>query len=201
MKLYYAPGACSLSVHIALLEAGIAADLVKVDLRSHTTEDGRDFFSLNPYGYVPALELDDGEVLTEGAAVVQYVADRNPGAALAPASGSLERYRLQAALGFINSELHKTLGALFNPALAGDARAAIVQRAETRLGQLNEQFKGKDWMANESYSVADGYLFTILNWLKFFDIDLARWPQLAAHSARVAARPAVQAALKAEGLL
>jgi glutathione S-transferase len=201
MKLYYAPGACSLSVHIALLEAGIAADLVKVDLGSHTTEDGRDFSSVNPYGYVPALELDDGEVLTEATALVQYVADRNPGAALAPANGTIERYRLQAALGFINSELHKTLGALFNPALVGDARAAIVQRAETRLGQLNAQFKGKEWMANESYSVADGYLFTILNWLKFFDIDLARWPLLAAHSARVAARPAVQAALKAEGLL
>lgn len=201
MKLYYTPGACSLSVHIALHEAGVVADLVKVDLSNHTTEDGRDFSSLNPYGYVPALQLDDGEVLTECTALVQYVADRNPGAGLAPANGSLERYRLQAALGFINSELHKTLGALFNPALLGDARAAMVKRAETRLGQLNEQLKGKDWVANDRYSVADGYLFTILNWLKLFDIDLARWPLLAAHNARVAERPAVQTALKAEGLL
>ncbi len=199
MKLYYTPGACSLSVHIALREAGIPADLVKVDLASHKTEDDRDFSTLNPYGYVPALELDDGEVLTEGTALVQYVADRNPAAALAPANGTLQRYRLQAALGFINSELHKTLGALFNPALVGDARAATIQRAETRLGQLSEQMKGKDWVANNQYSVADGYLFTVMNWLKFFDLDLARWPLLAAHSARVVARPAVQAALKAEG--
>lgn len=200
MKLYYAPGACSLSPHIALREAGLDFQLVKVDLKSKIAEDGEDFTRLNPYGYVPALRLDNGDVLTEGPAIVQYIADLKPAAGLAPANGTWPRYRLQAALSFINSELHKTIGALFNPALVEDAKRASIEKIGVRLSQLSVQLEGKSWVANDTYSVADGYLFTVLAWLEYFKIDLGQWPVLVAHSARVAARPAVQAALKAEGL-
>ncbi len=201
MNLFYTPGACSLAAHIALNEAGLDFSTHKVDLKTKTTEDGRDFTQLNPYGYVPALQLDNGEVLTEGAAIVQYIADLKPEAKLAPANGTLERYRLQAALTFINSEVHKTIGRLFTPGLGEDVQAATKAQIDLRLGQLSKQMTGKDWIANNHYSVADGYLFTVLGWLKFFDIDLGKWPVLAAHSARVAARPAVQKTLVAEGLV
>lgn len=201
MNLFYTPGACSLAAHIALNEAGLDFGLQKVDLKTKTTEDGRDFTQLNPYGYVPALQLSNGEVLTEGVAIAQYIADLKPEAKLAPANGTLERYRLQAALTFINSEVHKTIGRLFSPGLGEDAQAATKAQIDLRLGQLSKQMAGKDWIANNHYSVADGYLFTVLGWLKFFDIDLGKWPVLAAHSARVAARPAVQKALVAEGLV
>jgi len=201
MKLYYTPGACSLSPHIALREAGLDFQLVKVDLASNTTETGADFTQINPYGYVPALQLDSGEVLTEGPAIVQYIADLKPASGLAPTNGSIERYRLQSVLTFINSELHKSLGALFNPSLAEATKVATIERVGVRLKQLSAQMAGKQWLANDTYSVADGYLFNILSWLKMFNIDLGQWPLLAAHSARVAARPAVQAALKAEGLI
>lgn len=201
MNLFYTPGACSLAAHIALNEAGLDFGLQKVDLKTKTTEDGRDFTQLNPYGYVPALQLSNGEVLTEGVAITQYIADLKPEAKLAPANGTLERYRLQAALTFINSEVHKTIGRLFSPGLGEDAQAATKAQIDLRLGQLSKQMAGKDWIANNHYSVADGYLFTVLGWLKFFDIDLGKWPVLAAHSARVAARPAVQKALVAEGLV
>lgn len=200
MKLYYKTGACSLSPHIALREAGIEVQLVKVDTKAKTTEDGQDFLKINPYGYVPALELNDGQILTEGPAIVQYIADLVPGNKLAPMNGSIERYRVQAALGFINSELHKTIGALFNPALGEDARAGIVEKIDLRLGQLQQQMEGKDYVANNTYSVADGYLFVVLGWLKHVKLDIAKWPGLQAYSARIAARPAVQAALQAEGL-
>ncbi len=201
MNLFYTPGACSLAAHIALNEAGLDFGLQKVDLKTKTTEDGRDFTQLNPYGYVPALQLSNGEVLTEGVAIAQYIADLKPEAKLAPANGTLERYRLQAALTFINSEVHKTIGRLFSPGLGEDVQAATKAQIDLRLGQLSKQMAGKDWIANNHYSVADGYLFTVLGWLKFFDIDLGKWPVLAAHSARVAARPAVQKALVAEGLV
>lgn len=201
MKLYYTPGACSLSPHIALREVGLDFQLVKVDLGSKTTETGADFTQINPYGYVPALQLDSGEVLTEGPAIVQYIADQKPASGLAPVNGSIERYRLQSVLTFINSELHKSLGALFNPSLAEATKVATIERLGIRLKQLSAQMEGKQWVANNTYSVADGYLFNILSWLKMFKIDLGQWPLLADHSARVAARPAVQAALKAEGLI
>jgi glutathione S-transferase len=199
MKLYYTPGACSLSPHIALREAGAEFELVKVG-RDKQTSDGRDFRTVNPYGYVPALQLEGGEVLLEGPAIVQYIADRFPAAKLAPPNRTLERYRVQSALGFINSELHKTLGGLFNQALGDDARAATIERVTTRLGQLEAQMQGKHWIANDTRSVADGYLFVVLRWLPGFKIDIRQWPTLADHQARMALRPAVQAALAAEGL-
>jgi glutathione S-transferase len=199
MKLYYSTGACSLSPHIALREAGADFQLVKVG-KDKQTADGEDFRSINPYGYVPALKLDGGEVLTEGPAIVQYIADQFPAAKLAPPNGSLERYRLQSALGFINSELHKTFSGLFNPAITEEAKTATIEKIDTRLKQLSAQMEGKDWIANNAYSVADGYLYTVLRWLTIFKIDINQWPVLAAHHARVGARPAVQAALQAEGL-
>lgn len=201
MKLYYSPGACSLSPHIALREAGIDFQLVKVDLKTKLTEDGRDFTQLNPYGYVPTLELDNGEILTEGPAIVQYIADLKPALNLVPANGSIERYRVQSALTFINSELHKTIGGLFNPKLSEETKQSTIKQVDRRLSQLSTQLKGQDWMVNNHYSVADAYLFTVLGWLKHFKIGLEQWPLLAAHSARVLTRPATQSALKAEGLV
>lgn len=200
MKLYYSPGTCSLSPHIALREAGLDFELVKVDSKTKTTERGADYWKINPYGYVPALELDDGEVLTEGPAIVQYIADLKPQAGLAPANGTLERTRLQSALGFINSELHKSIGGLFAPNVSEEERRRALEKIDTRLQQLSGKLEGRQWLVNGSYSAADGYLYNVLRWLKFFDVDLSRWPAIAAHSERVGARPAVQAALKAEGL-
>lgn len=200
MKLYYSPGTCSLSPHIALREAGLDFELVKVDSKTKTTERGADYWKINPYGYVPALELDDGEVLTEGPAIVQYIADLKPQAGLAPANGTLERTRLQSALGFINSELHKSIGGLFAPNVSEEERRRALEKIDARLQQLSGTLEGRQWLVNGSYSAADGYLYNVLRWLKFFDVDLSRWPAIAAHSERVGARPAVQAALKAEGL-
>lgn len=200
MKLYYSPGTCSLSPHIALREAGLDFELVKVDSKTKTTERGADYWKINPYGYVPALELDDGEVLTEGPAIVQYIADLKPQAGLAPANGTLERTRLQSALGFINSELHKSIGGLFASNVSEEERRRALEKIDARLQQLSGTLEGRQWLVNGSYSAADGYLYNVLRWLKFFDVDLSRWPAIAAHSERVGARPAVQAALKAEGL-
>jgi len=200
MKLYYSPGTCSLSPHIALREAGLDFELVKVNGKTKTTEHGTSYWKVNPYGYVPALELDDGEVLTEGPAIVQYIADLKPQAGLAPANGTLERTRLQSALGFINSELHKSIGALFAPNLSEEDRRSALDKNEARLQQLSANLEGRQWLVNGSYSAADAYLYNVLRWLKFFDVDLNRWPVLAAHSKRVGVRPAVQAALAAEGL-
>ncbi|HMB56888.1 MAG TPA: glutathione transferase GstA [Arenimonas sp.] len=200
MKLFYSPGACSLSPHIALREAGLDFELVKVDLKTKTTEHGADFTQINPYGYVPALQLDNGEVLLEGPAIVQYIADQVAGNQLAPMNGTIERYRVQSALTFINSELHKTIGSLFNPTLTDAVRQATVEKIDTRLKQLSAQMDGKDWIANGRFSVADPYLFVVLGWLKHFKIDVGQWPVLKAHADRLAARPAVQAALQAEGL-
>jgi glutathione S-transferase len=200
MKLYYSPGACSLASQIALQEIGANYQGVKVDLKAHQTEDGRDFYQLNPYGYVPALELDNGKVLSEGVAILQYIADQKPEAGLAPANGTWERYQLQSALTFVNSEVHKTLGAFFNPKLPDETRQQLTAKFQGLMDKLNKQLDGKDYLANNQYSVADAYLFTVLGWLRFFKMDLNPWPNVAALHARVAQRPAVQAALKAEGL-
>lgn len=201
MKLFYMPGACSLSPHIALLEAGLPFQTVKVG-RDKQTADGRDFRSINPYGYVPALELDDGTVLTEGPAIVQYIADRAPDANIAPANGTLERYKLQAALSLINSEIHKTVGSLFNGAITDLVRESTIEKIGTRLTLLSAEVEkqGGRWVVNNAYSVADAYLFVVMRWLAGFKIDINQWPVIAAHSKRVAGRAAVQAALKAEGL-
>ena len=201
MKLYYAPGACSLSPHIALLEAGLQAELVKVDTKTHTLAEGTDYYAINGKGYVPVLELDDGQRLTEGPAIVQYIADRKPGAQLAPPAGTLERYRLQEWLNFITSELHKQFSPLFAADTPDDYKPIAKQRIAKRLDWVAAQLAGKDYLMGRQFTVADGYLFVILNWTKFVGIDLNRWPVLAAYQARVAARPKVHEAMVAEGLV
>lgn len=202
MKLYYAPGACSLSPHISLREAGVSFDLERVDLASGKTANGEDFSKINPKGYVPALRLDDGEVLTEGAAVVQLIADRHPEAGLAPANGTLERTRLQEHLNFIAAELHKAFTPLFNPSTPEAAKQAAVANVARRLDHIEQLLAGgRSWLLGERFSVADAYLFTVANWTGPTGIGLDRWPNLKAFVARAAARPAVQAAMRAEGLM
>jgi glutathione S-transferase len=200
MKLYYAPAACSLSPHIVLREAGLAFDMTRVDLATGKTESGADFSSVNPNGYVPVLVLDDGSLLMEGPAIVQYVADRVPEKKLAPPNGSMERYRLQAMLNFIATELHKAFGALFNPAAGDDSKKAARAQIAARFAYLQDQLKGP-YLFGDQFTVADAYLFTVLGWGKYCDIDIAAWPKLAEYAGRIAQRPAVQAALKAEGLV
>jgi glutathione S-transferase len=201
MKLYYAPGACSLSPHIVATEAGIAVELEKVDLAAHKTESGKDFNQINPKGYVPTLQLDDGSILTEGPAIVQYLADQKPASGLAPAAGSLDRYRLQEWLTFIGTELHKSFGTLFNKAAGADAQQMAKANIAKRLAYLNEQLANKQFLLGTSFTVADAYAFTIVNWTNFVGIDLKPYPNLQAYMARVAARPKVQETLKAEGLI
>jgi len=199
MKLYYSPGACSLSPHIALLEAGLPFQLVKVDTAAKTFEGG-DFWKVNGKGYVPALELPNGQVLTEGPAIVQYIADQNPDSRLAPKNGTVERYRVQEWLNFITSEIHKNFSPLFNKTAAPEWKAGATGNLTKRFDWLATQLEGKNFLTGDQFTVADGYLFTVLNWTKFVGMDLAKWPALAAFHARVAARPKVQEALKAEGL-
>jgi glutathione S-transferase len=201
MKLYYSSGACSLSPHIALSEAGIDAKLVKVDTKTHKLEDGSDFYAINARGYVPVLELDDGQRLTEGPAIVQYLADRKPSSGLAPANGTIERYRLQEWLNFITSELHKQFSPLFGADTPADYKAIARQKIAKRFDWLSGELKGKDYLMGKQFTVADGYLFVMLQWCKFVGIDLAKWPTLVSYQARVAARPKVQEAMVAEGLL
>lgn len=201
MKLYYAPGVCSLSPHIALRELGLNFELVKVDLATHKLADGRDYLEINPRGYVPVLELDNGERLSEGPAVVQYIADLKPEAKLAPPNGTMERYRLQERLGFINSELHKAMAPLFDASLPETVKQSVRDKIAKRLDWTATALKGRSFTLGETFSVADGYLFTVLNWTRGVGLDLKRWPVLAAFQERVAARPAVQAAMRAEGLV
>lgn len=201
MKLYYAPGACSLSPHISLREAGVPFDLERVDLASRKTASGEDFSKINPKGYVPALRLDDGEVLTEGAAMVQFIADRHPLAGLAPANGTLERARLQEHLNFIASELHKAFSPLFG-APTEEAKQVAVANVVRRLDHVERVLgDGRLYLLGERFSVADAYLFTVANWTGPTGIGLDRWPHVAAFVARIAARPSVQAAMRAEGLM
>jgi glutathione S-transferase len=201
MKLYYSPGACSLSPHIALREAGLPFDLQKVDLKSKQMDGGGDFTAVSAKGYVPALILDDGQMLTEGPAIVQYIADRKPESGLAPKAGTLERYRLMEWLNFISAELHKTFAPLFHPEVAAEWRQASRDRIAQRLDFIEKHLQGKDYLMGKQFTVADGYLFTVLSWSKFVSFDLGKWPLVQAYLARVAARPKVQEALKAEGLV
>ena len=201
MKLYYSPGACSLSPHIVLREAGLAFEPVLASTKTHQLQDGTDYYSINAKGYVPLLELDNGERLSEGPAIVQYIADKAPGKNLAPANGTMERYRLQEWLNFITSELHKGIGGLFNPAMPEEAKALMRAKGSDWLKWVDEQLAGKQYLMGDHFSVADAYLFTITNWTKFVGIDISALSNLGAYMARVAARPAVQEALKAEGLL
>jgi glutathione S-transferase len=200
MKLYYAPGACSLSPHIVAEEAGIHLDLEKVDLKTHKTEGGEDFYAVNPKGYVPALKLDDGSILTEGPAIVQYLADQKPASHLAPESGTLPRYKLQEWLTFINSEIHKNFSPLFGAAsdeVKADAKAKLAKRFD----YVNKELAGKDYLIGANFTVADAYLFVMLTWANHLKLDLTPYSNLHAFFARVFARPKVHAAMKAEGLV
>jgi len=200
MKLYYSSGACSLSPHIVALEAGIDLPLEKVDGKAKRTETGADFWQINPKGYVPALALDNGELLTEGPAIVQYLADLKPESGLAPANGTLARYRLQEMLGYINSELHKTYSPLFKPETPAEVRQERKEYLRKRYALLEGVLAKQPWLLGEHFTVADAYLFTVTNWAKAVELDLSGFPALLAFQKRVAARPAVQAALEAEGL-
>jgi glutathione S-transferase len=201
MKLYFSPGACSLSPRIALTEAGLPFDTVRVDTKTKETVGGGNFLDINSKGYVPALQLDNGDVLTEGPAIVQYIADQKPASGLAPTAGTMARYRLQELLNFITSEIHKGFSPLFDPTLSDEVKEGFKAKLGKRFDWLSTQLDGKPYLMGEQFTVADGYLFTTLNWGQWVGIDLARWPVLSAYHARVAARPAVQTALKAEGLI
>jgi glutathione S-transferase len=201
MKLYYSPGACSLSPHIALHEAGIAFEPVLASTKTHKLTDGSDYHDVNPLGYVPMLELDDGTRLREGPVIVQYIADLAPHKNLAPANGTMARYRLQEWLNFIGTEVHKGFSPLFNPATPDAYKSVVKDRLLTRFTWVNSQLAGKDYLMGENFSVADGYLFTVTNWAKPMNLDLSGFANLKAWHARVGARPAVQEAMKAEGLL
>jgi glutathione S-transferase len=201
MKLYYSPGACSLSPHIALREAGIAFEPMLASTKTHKLQDGSDFYAINPRGYVPVLELDNGERLTEGPAIVQYIADQAPTSQLAPAAGTMARYRLQEWLNFTTSELHKSYSPLFNAAVPEEYKAMARAKLLDRYRWVDSQLEGKSYLMGETFTVADGYLFTVTSWARHVGVDLAALKNLAAYMQRVAARPAVQAAMKAEGLL
>jgi glutathione S-transferase len=201
MKLYYSPGACSLSPHIVLLEAGLAFEPVLASTKTHQLADGTDYYTINPRGYVPLLELDSGERLTEGPAIVQYVADQVPAKHLAPPNGTFERSRLQEWLNFITSELHKGIGSLFNPAMPEEFKVVMRARGTGRLQWVDQQLNGKDYLMGDTFSVADAYLFTVTNWTGRVGIDISGMKNLSAFQARMAARPAVRAAMQAEGLL
>lgn len=201
MKLYYTPGACSMAPHIALREAGLKFDLEKVDLMTKKTESGADFTAINPKGYVPALQLDNGQVLTEVGVVLQYIADQKPGSGLAPAAGTLERYRLMEMLNFISTELHKNFGPLFNPAAGDDAKKAAIEMIGKRLGYLDQQLAGKQYLLGDTFTVADCYLATMLGWCQYAKLDLSAWLNIGAYAGRVMSRPAVIETMKAEGLM
>jgi glutathione S-transferase len=201
MKLYFSPGACSLAPHIVLEESGLAYETVLASTKTHQLADGTDYYTINSKGQVPLLELDSGERLTEGPAIVQFIADQVPAKQLAPANGTMPRYRMQEWLNFITSELHKGIGGLFNPAMPEDGKAVIRARAAAKLKWVDEQLEGKPYLMGDAFSIADPYLFTVANWTGHTGVDTADLKNLRAYQARIAARPSVQAAMKAEGLL
>jgi glutathione S-transferase len=201
MKLYYSPGACSLSPHIALHEAGLAHELVRVDLKEKKTETGEDFAKINPKGQVPALMLDSGELVTEGPVIVQVIADKAAGKNLAPANGTDERYKMQEWLNFTTSELHKNFSPLFNPSIPDDVKKFFADRIMGKFKYTDSQLADRDYLMGKQFTVADGYLFVMLAWADRMKLDLSGFKNLMAFKARVAARPNVQAALKMEGLL
>ncbi|MGZ8356155.1 MAG: glutathione transferase GstA [Telluria sp.] len=200
MKLYLAPGACSLSPHIILREAGLAFSIERVDLRTKTTAGGGDYHRVNPKGYVPALALKDGSVLTEVPAVLQFVADLVPEKQLVPRAGSIERYRAMEWLNFISSELHKSFGPLFNRAAGVEARGAASAGLARRLAYVAQALEGRKFLVGERFTVADAYLFTVLTWSGFVSFDLSPWPALLEYHASIGARPAVKEAMRAEGI-
>jgi glutathione S-transferase len=201
MKFYYAQGACSLSPHIVSRELGIPVELKKVNTKDKTFEGGGDYWKINARGYVPALQLDNGEILTEGPAIVQYLADQKPDAGLAPKSGTFERYRLQEWLNFLTSEIHKQFSPLFKPNTPEEYKKIAKENIATRFDWLDKQLAGRDYLMGKTFTVADAYAFVLIGWSKFQGIDLARWPNITAYHKRVGARPKVQEAMQAEGLL
>lgn len=201
MKLFYAPGACSMGPHIALREAGYKFDLEKVDIPKKKTEHGDDFWKINPKGYVPALQLDDGQVLTEASVILQYLADHKPESGLAPKFGTMERYRLMEWLNFVSAEIHKQIGALFNPQLTPEMKQVQLGVIGRRLTALEAMLDGRQHLMGDKFSVADAYLFNILNWTNIHKIDLGPWPKIKDYFARIGARPKVQETMKAEGLI
>jgi len=201
MKLYYSPGACSLSPHIVACEADLPIELVKVDLQSKLTESGEDFRQLNPNGYVPVLILDDGNRLTEGPAIVQYLADLAPDKKLIPPAGTFERYQLQQWLNFISTEIHKSFSPLFNPVAPEAAKQLAIDTLMTRLETVAERLSSQSFLIGENFSVADAYLFVTLSWGQYVNIDISRWPALARYADKISERPAVQKAMKKEGLI
>jgi glutathione S-transferase len=201
MKLYYFPAACSLSPHIVLLEAGLPYTLEKIDFATKKTSTGTDYLTINGKGAVPALQLDDGRVLTEGPAIVQYLADLAPDSGLAPRAGTYERYQLMEILNYITSEVHKGLSPLFNPKVTGDWKAATLENLGKKFDWLTGFLANKTYLLGNTFTVADAYLFTVLNWSGHLKIDLGKWPVLAAYQSRIAQRPKVQQALKEEGLV
>jgi len=201
MKLYFKPGACSMAPHIALRETGSAFELEKVDLATHQTAAGEDYLRINPKGYVPALRLDDGTVLTEAGVVLQYIADQPPGGTLAPRAGTMERYRLMEWLNFLATEVHKSFSPFFNPKAPPEVKDYSLRLLTRRLGYLGAQLGDRPFLTGDRFTVADCYLFTLLNWCNLHRIDLAQWPTLKDYMARVAARPSVRDTMKAEGLI
>lgn len=201
MKLYYSPGACSLSPHIVLNEAGLPFEKIKADTKTKVLPDGSDYRSVNPLGYVPLLELDDGTRITEGPAIVQYIADQVPAKKLAPPNGTMERVKLQTWLNFVTSELHKGFSPLFNPSMPDEAKKIFRERLGTRFAYLDKHLSSNDYLMGKDFSVADAYAFVVSNWAGRVDVDLAPHANVGAWRKRVGARPAVQDAMKAEGLI
>lgn len=199
MKLYYSPGACSLSPHIVAREAGVPLELIRVDTKTHKTADGEDFYKVNPQGYVPTLVLDDGEILTEGPAIVQYLADLKPEAGLMPPGR--DRYRALEWLNFVAAELHKSFTHLFNPKTPAEFKEALKEGLVKKFALVDGKLAGRAYLTGETFTVADAYLFVVANWARFHQIDIALWPHLKAFMDRVKARPKVQEAMRAEGLI
>lgn len=201
MKLYYSPGACSMATHIVAREAGYTLDLEKVDIPNKKTADGGDYWKVNPKGYVPALMLDDGQVMTEVGVICQYLGDKKPESGLVAEFGTMQRYRQMEALNFAATEVHKQIGALFNPKMTPEMKEVQIGTIERRFDALEKMLDGKQYIAGDQFTAADAYLFTVLNWTKMHNIDLGKWPNIKAFVARVAERPKVQETMKAEGLI
>jgi glutathione S-transferase len=201
MKLYYAPGACSLASHIALHEAGLPFEIDKLNVPTKTTANGEDFMQINPKGYVPTIKMDDGSVLTEGAVILQYIADQSPNSGLAPKAGTMERYRLQEWLNFIGTEIHKSFGPLFNKTMPEETKNNARNLLTRRLGYVEARLANKPYLMGDSFTVADAYLFVVVNWSGRAGFDLNPFPKIKEYIARIAERPSVRAAMKAEGLI
>lgn len=201
MKLYFTPGACSMAPHIVLREAGYTYELERVDLAKKETATGEDYYKINPKGSVPAIQLDDGQILTEAAVILQYLADQKPESGLVPGPGTMDRYRLMEWMNFITSEVHKQFGPLFNPKTPEEWKENQLNLLNTRFDYLAENLEGKQYLMGDTFTVADAYLFTVLNWSNFLEVDLGKWPTLQDYMARVAARPEVKETMKEEGLI